>query len=319
MTERLIALPSAGRQLLAAIAATPAGEKLHIPRLRDALVSQADVLGALQRLVEAGKLDRATLRPPVKARKPVPDGWRRGQSADGEPSRPLFDALVAEGVRRGLSKQAVSLAVWGNKARIYRLLSSDTARRKTGDKIRAWIAARPSEDAGGGQAAPPAPAPVEAPVVVKVPAGVRNARPYCTQPHACTAPPRGMCKLCQPISLARHATARGKSLRQHAEQRIAAGKSAGSAPPGALRSTQIDVERQHAEQARLADPVEQAKVALQRTGRTVYALSVLGGPKDRFHVSGQRDPATGKLKELTPAAVIDLAEQVTGQSFRREG
>jgi hypothetical protein len=60
---RLIDRVDVLQQLLAAVAAVPAEGKLSIPALRDALVSQADVLEGVQTLVLAGELDRATLRP----------------------------------------------------------------------------------------------------------------------------------------------------------------------------------------------------------------------------------------------------------------
>jgi hypothetical protein len=36
--------------------------------------------------------------------------------------------------------------------------------------------------------------------------------------------------------------------------------------------------------------VEEAKLVLQRKGRTVYRASVIGGPADRWKVSGFQDP-----------------------------
>jgi hypothetical protein len=53
-------------------------------------------------------------------------------------------------------------------------------------------------------------------------------------------------------------------------------------------------ERWESEQARLADPVEQAKTALRRRGRTVYSMSVHDGPADRFFCSGLGRDVTGE-------------------------
>jgi hypothetical protein len=162
----LATLPRAERLLIAAIAAQPEGAKLSIPRLRDALVNQADVLAALKRLVDAGKLDSATLRPVKRAY----NGRRSGHEGN-VPARPLFDALKAEGARRGLSVQQTSLAAFGNKARIYQLLKAHGVRSGTAEKIRAWIAS--------GQEEPCSPPPAR-----KVPLGDRRFRE-----HRC-APPK---------------------------------------------------------------------------------------------------------------------------------
>jgi hypothetical protein len=72
---------------------------------------------------------------------------------------------------------------------------------------------------------------------------------------------------------------------------------------------QLIRDRKSAEE-RQTNPVEQAKLALQRKGLVVYSAEVRGGRKDRFIVSGQP-------KELTPAELIDLAERKTGETFRR--
>jgi hypothetical protein len=166
---RLLEAPAAERQLLAAVAAVPLGQRLHIPALRDALVNQADVLAALQRLVERGKLDRGTLRPRPERILPLLPRQRGASNrgfaiGKGEPSKPLLDALKAEGERRGFTTQQLSLAVWDNKARIYQLASAATVRRATANVVRAWIDRSREEHPELPQS--PAPA-VEAPVVVR--------------------------------------------------------------------------------------------------------------------------------------------------------
>lgn len=161
MSARLIDLPGIRKRLLASIAEIPAGEKLSIPRLRDGLISQMDVIAGIDALIAAGKLDPLTLRPPEPKRRPLPEGFRRGQSADGELAAPLFDAIDAERKRRGLSIAAASREIWGNEARIYRLLSNDSVRRATADKIRAWLGQSsinaPAPDPHPGPADPPRP------------------------------------------------------------------------------------------------------------------------------------------------------------------
>lgn len=77
---------------------------------------------------------------------------------------------------------------------------------------------------------------------------------------------------------------RSKLLR--AQARIDAGLPAGKAGQ-AMKLTQMALEAQHRETARLACPIEQAKTLLRRRGRVVFSASVYGGPKDRFIISGR--------------------------------
>jgi hypothetical protein len=270
----------------------------------------------------------------------------------------LFDALVVEGARRGLSVQATSVAVFANKARIYSLRDRETCRRVTAEKIRAWIDK-------GGEAAVPSPPPV--PVVV-LPAG-KKSRPYCRQPKDCPAPPRGPCRIChakpappapqpperrvplgdrrfrenrvppapwqpprdptlrpetplmdaaerQKIAGQRHACNIKRAQEREAAERLDAGKG----PRNAFeRTTMAHIEQRRDAEARAADPVEQAKLALQRKGRVVHSATIHGGRRGFFMVGGQRDPRTGRLREISPGELLDLAEKVTGQSFRRVG
>jgi hypothetical protein len=109
------------------------------------------------------------------------------------------------------------------------------------------------------------------------------------------------------------------NIRRGQEHEAAERLDAGKPPRNSFeRSTMANIERRRDTEARAADPVEQAKVALQRKGRSVYAADVAGGKAGHFHVSGKRDSA-GRLLDLTPAALIAEAERVTGQSFRRAG
>ena len=50
--------------------------------------------------------------------------------------------------------------------------------------------------------------------------------------------------------------------------------------------TQRALQRAEDDQRRLADPLEQAKLALQRRGRVVYRMAVHGGRADRWFISG---------------------------------
>jgi hypothetical protein len=166
MTARLAELPLARAQLLAAIAAVPAGVKLGIPQLRDALVSQADVLAALQRLVDEGALDAATLRAPLEARAnsqpparisggPIQPNRRASSLSDApiQPNRRAGErvsgaALAAEltdyAKRHGLALSRVGAHVFGNKSIIMRLRHPGRVpQQRTIAKARAFLSAPP--------------------------------------------------------------------------------------------------------------------------------------------------------------------------------
>jgi multidrug efflux pump subunit AcrA (membrane-fusion protein) len=71
-----------------------------------------------------------------------------------------------------------------------------------------------------------------------------------------------------------------------AEAFIDSGKLVTKATPVHIKIAQRAVIEERAEAARLADPVEQAKLALQRRGRVVYSMAIYGGEPDRFFCSG---------------------------------
>lgn len=73
---------------------------------------------------------------------------------------------------------------------------------------------------------------------------------------------------------------------ERAEAFVDAGKVVTKATPIHIKIAQRAVINTRAEKARLEDPVEQAKLRLQRRGRVVYSAAVIGGPADRFVVSG---------------------------------
>jgi hypothetical protein len=70
-----------------------------------------------------------------------------------------------------------------------------------------------------------------------------------------------------------------------------------------------EIIRRRAEEARQADPIEQAKLALRRRGRIVCDASVDGGRHGRFFVSGQVDDS-GKRKQLDAAELTALAWKI---------
>lgn len=71
--------------------------------------------------------------------------------------------------------------------------------------------------------------------------------------------------------------------RKAALKRIAEGKPASGAGTG-LKLAQMAIERQLAEEARLADPLEKAKIKLRKRYSPVCAAEVVGGPKGKFLV-----------------------------------
>jgi hypothetical protein len=310
---RLISRVDVLEQLLAAVAAVPEAVKLSIPALRDSLVSQADVLAGLETLVAAGELDRSTLRPASvgdtsptnRALPPVDEAIPAASEAPRKPGdrRRIDDvsaAVIADEIREFLRLTGMKPARFGREALrdpkfVAELPRRSAVRGPTAAKIRAFIADR---------SAPP-------PIVTKLPLG-RKSRPYCAQPSNCTAPPRGPCSRCQKGSIDQARRARFATE----VEKVANGESKGFVRP-AVRAAAAQLQSTRAAQERQGDHVEQAKLALQRRGLSVYSASIHGGRSDCFMVSGQRDPQTGRLKELTPGELLDVAEKVTGQSFRR--
>jgi hypothetical protein len=288
--------------------------------------------------------------------------------------------------RRGLSVQATSQAVFGNKSRIYYLMRPGaTARRKTVERIRAWIADPPLEEgpqpvaappnptgdagkavdegAGGDRTPPPAPedqptgqelaAEIDAfitrtgiressigklcmhdPKAVRwfrqgrrpMPATVARLRAFMAAPPREAFEPRAPRRFRDPTqqpdtplmdhaerqssTCARRSVSHRKAATSEAAKLLDANPEATVGRNGAVTTALNGLKEQRAAEARQTDPVEQAKLALQQKGRTVYASSVVGGPKNRFVVSGMG-------KDVTPAAMIAEAERVTGRSFRR--
>lgn len=176
MTARLIEQPAARRQLLAAIARFPAGERLHLPRLRDALVRQADIISGIERLIADGALDAATLRPPTIKAAPMPPR-RTPPAAKGDLpiGRSLALRMLAEGVKRGKTPNQVSRAAFGNGSQIYMMRASTRpVYRRTLDKALAWLGDAPSTTVEP-----------ESPIVSVTDPDCRQ------QPGSCDAPPQG--------------------------------------------------------------------------------------------------------------------------------
>jgi hypothetical protein len=383
---RLALTPLAEEQLLAAIAAQPERAKLSIPRLRDALVSQADVLDLMQCLVAAGKLDRATLRPVSRGAR-APLGDRRFR--ENRPSvtklpparefRPtgaeLFKRIIAEVERRAITRRQASVEIFGHASQLSTMQDnrSRAAAGKTLEKVEAWLASssaeapQVAEEPAVSLLPPPAPEPqptgaelaAELDALIaehglsktkvsvhlfKAKGGIEVIRRRRTVKPVTIDRVRSL--LADPPlgALRRERKARGvlpppaltkaEHQQYHRRPRQNGSKferTAATARKGATSEAKALLERdpdathgrngvvtgalnalkaQQAAEERQADPLEQAKLALQRKGRTVYASSVVGGPNNRFVVSGLGT-------EVTPAALIAEAERVTGLSFRR--
>lgn len=154
---RLILRTDVLGQLLAAIAAVPAGQSLHIPALRDALINQGDVISGIETLIAANELDPATLRPPAGSaaapEPPLPPLLpRRGADQSGAE---LFGRILAVAERRGLSRRQVSVEVFGNGTALYELQKPAPGPDRLA-KIETWLA-KAAEPAGGEE--PPKPEP----------------------------------------------------------------------------------------------------------------------------------------------------------------
>jgi hypothetical protein len=416
--SRLIESPAAERQLLAAITAQPEGAKLSIPRLRDALLNQGDVLGALQRMVADGRIDAQRLRPvkrkqasapgicpatnqhdlcstrwwpkradaalrsrrlaspsgtirrgsthcatlaqpcamqpptrsarglPTNRRKrrrrgsrrprcpgrrlpnpPLPSslpGAKRGHIASSlapaspaikgpcrichaKPSTsPAVEALAPEKVtgaslaaeidalieRTGANRGRVSNLLFDSGTGIERLREARRPKAETVEKVRLFLDHPPAD-------------------LFAAPALSRRDPTQKPDTPLMDAADR------QRLNGQRHHAANKRASESVAAKLVDAGADP-SKQNSMVGSQMREIQRRRAEEARQADPVEQAKVALQRKGRSVYAADVAGGRPGHFHISGKRDPS-GRLLDLTPAALIAEAERVTGQIFRRAG
>lgn len=167
---RLITRTDVLQALLAAVAAVPAGERLHIPKIRDALVSQDDVIRGIEALIIAGELDAETLRPSIEIAEEAngpdqPDAegaaGGSGQEVPPEPSAPppsapmptrtsvltgpaLADQLTDYARAHGLALSRVGNHLMGSPSGISRLrVRGRRPQQKTVDRIRAFLASPP--------------------------------------------------------------------------------------------------------------------------------------------------------------------------------
>jgi hypothetical protein len=362
---RLIQRTDALSQLLAAIAEVPAGEKLPIPRLRDALVSQADVLDGVRILVAAGELDPKTLRPPLRIEKREPV------------ARPdLLERVRGECLRRGLPMRRASEQIFGNGTQLYALRNPRW--RPSGAivaAIEAWLErsggepgqptvahgaaklpaaeeAAPMEPfegprgtrsgiGDGDSASAPAKSPEERPESAPPPAQllaeieafcertgmtrsafgkrVKNDLGYVRRLRTGSIPKarsveqvrafiRNWVPEDEPARPARAQrspnieVAVRRSITKRAEEFLAGesnGKTKGGAPNQAVLAVARQISDTRAAQARQTDPVEAAKLALQRKGvRPVCSMAVHGGRADLFMVGSRRNVTKEQLLDM---------------------
>jgi hypothetical protein len=250
---------------------------------------QAD---SFERYGAGGRKARGTEGPPDTAPLPAPP---IADAAEPPPQLPtgaqLADELDAFIATHGLAKTKVAEHLFGTRNYIERLRKR-CPYRATIEKVRTFLAAPPPAMLKSEAAAP------------------LGDRRYAVNRRDSTAKPETPLmdrEERQRVNGQRHSA----EIRRGQEQKAAARLDAGQKGRTSVERAQMaDIGRRRADEARQADPIEQAKLALQRKGRVVYSASVSGGRKDRFIVSGQP-------KELTPAELVALAEKVTGQTFRR--
>jgi hypothetical protein len=313
--------PLQRKGLLTAIADRPAGDKVRVADLaRSLAVTQAEAVVAIEHMVADGRLEAATLRPPSI---PAPEATRVGERKVPIvcTGAQLFSLLKGEAERRDMPFTAVSAAALGSGSAVYALKHGiRQIRDRTRRRVEAWLNSTPA-------APPPCAEPVRRTLTGKV--SKRSA--YCQQPGACTAPRFGPCRRCQAASCVSFTQARRKVRDVSSERRAAAGRRSQTAEAARILDANPDaisgrnasvtaaigqVRRQRADEARAADPIEQAKLALRKRGRIVFDASVDGGRKGRFFVSGQNHPETGKRLQLTEAELIALAQRVNPLALR---
>lgn len=176
----------------------------------------------------------------------------------------LFDLLMPEIARRGVTLTAASVEIFGVRSRLWRVKDSQTyLREPTFEKVCKWLGLQGS----AAVASPP--------------------RPGSSRKVVSPVPPRA-----EAVDFERQAPERFvRRPSPHvatAKKRMAEGKSAGSAKSAHVRDVQLQLERNEAEAKRLTDPLEQAKTILRRAGRVVYSRVILSETEDadRYVVSG---------------------------------
>lgn len=119
-------------KLLRRIAAIPADEKLPISRFaREFNCSTSVVVDMVQSLIKAGQLDPETARPTSDQSSPQPK-----LSGDR-----LFQEVVAEADRRGITRTAASQAIFGHNGQLHMLKGATKrpAQARTIERVEQWL------------------------------------------------------------------------------------------------------------------------------------------------------------------------------------
>lgn len=93
---------------------------------------------------------------------------------------------------------------------------------------------------------------------------------------------------------ARRGAAIRRTVSEKARQRIEQGLDARSCSQASVRHAQFAIERENEQNARLADPIEQAKHALRKRYTPVLNAETMGGPAGHFIV-GRRTVSKDEL------------------------
>lgn len=141
------------RRLLAQIAKAPAGEKLPIGALARIFgASQAVTVAAIEQLIEAGALDRSTLRPPLPGGGMAePVQAKRGQARGGVAAAVIQSEIDAFLERSGMTRSAFSSAVLKSPTAYYRLKKPGAVMQpRVAARVRDYIAGHETAGTSGG-------------------------------------------------------------------------------------------------------------------------------------------------------------------------
>lgn len=258
-----------------------------------------------------------------------PGTWEKAQAWLANPAEPVkpvvSGAALAAEIDEFLSSSGMSasrfgrLAMNGSPSGLARIRRQRVVTENVAKRVRAFIsnpppealqrkaraATRPTSKISSRRLSPAA----------KVPAG------ECT-PSAGTSMPSDATEMPvsidsgerQRIAAQRRGASVNRAREQHAAGLVDRGINPSSQNSQVAAQMRSIVTRREAE-ARAADPIEQAKLALRQRGRIVFCASVYNGPKGRFFVSGIVDD-DGRRKLQTGADLIALANRVNPRGMR---
>jgi hypothetical protein len=99
-----------------------------------------------------------------------------------------------------------------------------------------------------------------------------------------------------------------RAVRQKAQEALDAGTPAHKAGNVHVRSAMLDIERRRVEDARLADPLEQAKTVIRQGGWACFAAVIGGGPVGHFFIGN---------RVVTETELLAFAERLRTTRRRR--